>query len=359
MRHQSIFIIYYDLGIGGVQRKIIDIVNQAHINPSLRGSAIHILLEDRQKTTLVSELHNPHVHIHYKPFFRLPLWVYIFYCSLLYKPTSVLTFLPLSSVAAIIASKFLFWRKINIVISEDVITSHAFRRGDFTESINRRIPYYFSKADRILAPSQAIIKDLLKNYDIPKRLITFAPNWSTVTPRKNLEKPIDCVYAGRLDKEKNIPTMLSIISFVKSEIPFVSFWIVGEGKEKKRIQKMVAQLHLNQNVHLIEPHASIRFVMSKAKIAVLASKSEGVPMFLLEAMAHGVPVVSWRFPGVDDIIENTSSGYICGSQSEFALCIIRLLRNKGLRDRMGKMARERALSKYSQKNIDTYMELLF
>jgi glycosyltransferase involved in cell wall biosynthesis len=102
----------------------------------------------------------------------------------------------------------------------------------------------------------------------------------------------------------------------------------------------------------------------QATLFVLPSLQEGLGIVTLEAMACGILVVSTRCGGPEDVIEDGINGLLVenNNASKFAEAILKLLRDEGLRKRMGKKAREAVVNKYSiaklaPKFFDLFKEL--
>lgn len=358
-RPRVIFILYYDLRIGGVQRKIVDIINRLWDLPEYKNTVVHLLLTDSDNI-LASQIRNPNAVIHIIPWLRYSLlWTVIFAYALRYQPETFLAFLGPHALHAYIAKRLLFWRNIQLIISEDVITSHAFQRNDFTRKVNFMLPYVFSHANAILTPSKQVVNDLIRKYHVPEHLLIHTQSW-TVIPNhsKNIPKRIDCVYVGRFSKEKRIPILLSAIAKIRRIKPNISLLLVGEGEELDTIMNGIRRLHLTRNIIISKSRTDVYKVLYSARLAVFASESECVPQFLLEAMSASLPVVSMEFPGAEDIIYQNKSGIICHDVSEFVGAVEKLLSRRALRSSMGTFAKRIANQHYLPSNIDTYFRYI-
>lgn len=357
---RTLFIVYFDLGIGGVQRKIIDIVNRMHADRRHRNVRVRIFLADKKNNIFLSAIHNPQCRLNYKRYHRFPWWVLITFYALLEAPDSILTFLPVPAYQVSLAIRVLFWKKIRFVIGNDVITSHAFARGDFGADINQQLPFAYTRADAILVPSVTVAHDLISHYRIPDNRIIHTPNWTTITIHKRTTpKTVDCVYVGRFDGEKRLPLLLRVTARIHKLLPDASLLLVGSGRESDRITEEIARYGLKRNVTVSKPRTDIPTILERAKIAVYASESEGTPMFLLEAMAAGLPVVAMYFAGIDNIITHEKTGYICRTTTQFVSRVTALLKNPDLRQTMGRSGRDLIRHRYSADNLDTYIRRLF
>jgi glycosyltransferase involved in cell wall biosynthesis len=130
--------------------------------------------------------------------------------------------------------------------------------------------------------------------------------------------------------------------------------ILGEGKERENLQRLVDELDLAASVQLPGRVPSTAPWMARADLFVLSSRREGLPAVLIEALAIGLPIVSTRCPsGPDEILENGTWGRLVevGDIDALAQAIIQVLRDPP-RDQAARRARaaefslERALEHY-------------
>lgn len=121
--------------------------------------------------------------------------------------------------------------------------------------------------------------------------------------------------------------------------------IYGKIDENETFVKQAEHLDLNESVKFLNPVKDIEEKYLNASIMVLPSRSEGFGMVLIEAMACGLPCVSFDCPhGPADIIHEGVDGFLVenGNVNKLALNITTLLEDEDLRKEMGAKAKENA-----------------
>lgn len=78
--------------------------------------------------------------------------------------------------------------------------------------------------------------------------------------------------------------------------------IVGEGPERDNYQSLIDKIHLGDRVHIHPFTSDIQSYYSRAQIFVLSSRWEGMPLVLVEAMSHGLPLITSDLPVCKEIL---------------------------------------------------------
>ena len=159
-------------------------------------------------------------------------------------------------------------------------------------------------------------------------------------PRSTLEEPL-IVTAGRLVGEKQFPKLVDAFALVADRIPGWRLRICGEGPQRTELVRQIRKHDLWDRVELPGSVTDMAAEWAKASVAALTSRAEGFPLVLQEAMAAGVPAVSYDCPsGPREIIEHDVNGLLVGPQSTagMATALLRLASDDGLRSRLGRGA---------------------
>jgi glycosyltransferase involved in cell wall biosynthesis len=100
--------------------------------------------------------------------------------------------------------------------------------------------------------------------------------------------------------------------------------------------------------------------MAAVDAVCLASRFEGMPNVLLEAMASAKPVVASAVDGVQEIVEDGETGFLTPPGDDFALAdaLVRLAGDRSLRVQMGTAGRQRMMARHSPAlNLQRHMSL--
>ena len=148
---------------------------------------------------------------------------------------------------------------------------------------------------------------------------------------------------GRLDVSKGFDLLIQAFKAVHVDHPECHLVIFGEGRERKNLERMVSSYGLQSHIHLPGSISTPRRYLSQTDIFVLSSRFEGFPNALLEAMASGLPVISFNCPsGPSDIIRDGIDGLLvpCEDVDALTVALSRLLSNTAERLCLSAAARE-------------------
>jgi GalNAc-alpha-(1->4)-GalNAc-alpha-(1->3)-diNAcBac-PP-undecaprenol alpha-1,4-N-acetyl-D-galactosaminyltransferase len=204
--------------------------------------------------------------------------------------------------------------------------------------IGRKLLYRWAKG--VIAQTESakkLIEKGLKNKNVavihnPLREIN-------VTGAASRERII--LNVGRLVREKGQEHLLEV--FAKLDAPGWRLVILGEGPLRKTLEQKACKLRIEGRVEFPGAVKDMDRWLAKASIFVLSSLSEGFPNALCEAMAAGLPCISFDCDtGPRDIIENGKNGLLVpvGDRQKLQTAISSLLNDSGLREKIGANAGE-------------------
>lgn len=185
------------------------------------------------------------------------------------------------------------------------------------------------RASSIRVVSERIRKSLPK-YCLSKK-ITVLPIVVEMEPFKNQILEKDSYYlltVSRLEKEKNIDVLIRSMVSIEN----ATLHIVGDGKERQKLTKLVEELNLGNKVVFEGLHQDISFFYKQADLYIQASSYEGFGMSLLEAGLHGLPIITTDVGLIGFELPNDSV-FVAG-HFEFTEKIKALLGNLSERERL-------------------------
>jgi len=166
---------------------------------------------------------------------------------------------------------------------------------------------------------------------------------------------------ARLSPEKDLDVLMKAAKLVLEKKENALFVIVGDGPERGRYEQTARTLGVEDNVRFLGMRRDIPRILKMFDIAVLSSKDEVFPMFLLEAMASALPVVSTRVGSMEEVIEDGTTGFLVesGDYKGLADHILALSADGELAARMGRNGRERVEKFFStRKMVDDIQTLI-
>jgi glycosyltransferase involved in cell wall biosynthesis len=106
---------------------------------------------------------------------------------------------------------------------------------------------------------------------------------------------------GRLAEPKDPATLLRAVNSVRREISALRLWLVGDGALGGSLRQLSAELGLEECVTFFGEQKTVGDFLQAADLFVLSSKSEGLPVSLLEAMAAGLPMLITDVGGMPEV----------------------------------------------------------
>jgi len=208
-----------------------------------------------------------------------------------------------------------FSNKIKFIAREASIVSINSKQARMPVLYNELIKKYYRRFDMIICQSAYMQQDLATHYRIPadKAMVIYNAiervlNTPVRSNEQNNERIYKFVTIARLSDEKGIERLIHAVGLLS--IPF-SYYIIGEGSKRNELQKLIDELQLNDKVFLVGQKNDPLNDMEDADLFLMGSYYEGFPNVLLEAGAHGLPVVAFNVPGgIAEIITNNENGLL-------------------------------------------------
>ncbi|HEX6272187.1 MAG TPA: glycosyltransferase [Polyangiaceae bacterium] len=152
---------------------------------------------------------------------------------------------------------------------------------------------------------------------------------------------------GRLAPEKDHGLLIDAMAPLLDERRHLV--IVGDGSERDALRKRVDGTLRGAYVHLTGARDDVESLLAAFDTFVLSSKTEGLPLVLLEAMATELPVVSSSVGGIPDVIRHDSTGFLFPSGDKNALTkeLLRVFGSPELGRRIGTAGRHAVTETHS------------
>ncbi|UOB17079.1 glycosyltransferase family 4 protein [Abyssalbus ytuae] len=206
-----------------------------------------------------------------------------------------------------------------------------------TEDIKYKLMHVGAKKyDKFVVLTNGNINEWkLDNILVISNPLSFSPEKTSPLNNKKV------LAVGRQCFQKGYDRLLKSWQKVSHAHPDWKLEIYGKINENEDLNALAHDLKINTTISFFAPIKNIQEKYKKASVYVMSSRSEGFGMVLIEAMAHGVPCVSYDCPhGPADIITDGVDGYLVpnGDIHTFADRIVKLIEDEPKRKEMGKNA---------------------
>ncbi len=169
------------------------------------------------------------------------------------------------------------------------------------------------------------------------------------------------ISVARLSPEKDFPTLLQATAIVVRSVPDFKLMMIGNGAERAKLEALTKSLGIQTNVVFLGERSDVPELLAQAGFFVSSSKSEGISLTILEAMAVGLPVVTTRVGGNPEIILEGQTGYLVPDQNPEALAtaMLRMLAQRDQWPAMGQLGRQRVEQQFEIRTMIRQYEELY
>ena len=154
---------------------------------------------------------------------------------------------------------------------------------------------------------------------------------------------------GRMVPVKDFRLFLDMADEVSRSTKNVRFSILGNGPTKEDLLKRIRSLNLDERVHLEEPREDPSAFYDSLDIYVNTSVHEGLPLSLLEAMSHGLPVLAPNVGGIPELITHGEEGFLVEKRApfDFAKWCLELVHTPSIRKAMGEKGQRKVKCRFT------------
>ncbi len=198
----------------------------------------------------------------------------------------------------------------------------------------------------------------------PDRLVVIHNGIADTPHRAEPERPgVPAVaMVARFCEQKDQRLLLRVLA--ETQLP-VRAMFIGDGPTRAAVQAEAGRLGLGARVQFLGERRDVAKLLSGVQIFALASRWEGFPISILEAMRAGLPVAASNAGGVAEAVEHGVTGFLvpCGDAAALRACLELLLRDPALRKRLGDAGRRRyeagfTLDRMARRTFDAYQKVL-
>ena len=246
-------------------------------------------------------------------------------------------------------------------------------KADYELWIDRRLA---ARSDRIATNSPGVV-DFYTSRGIPREKFVVIPNGVVMPaaapmPREELLAELGLPAGthligavGRLWPQKRQKDLIWAAELLKAVRDDVHLLLIGDGPQRAQLERFVRQVDIGDRVHFMGARDDVASLMPHFACLWLASGYEGQSNAVMEAMAHGLPVVASDIPGTRDLVIDGETGYLVpvGDTAEFARKTNRLLDHGDLAARLGAAGKDRVASHFTVEqmiagHVQLYREVL-
>lgn len=281
-----------------------------------------------------------------------------FFCLLLCKRISLLHIH--------LASRASFWRKLMFFIPAKLMRIpviihlhggefHLFYENESSQRAKKIIEYVFNRADYVIVLSNKWKDWVERTFPQANVQVVYNPALTKKVKKPSSKNNNTLLFLGNIAEHKGVYDLLEAVALLLPNHPEIILMLGGEGEITKVLSK-AEQLGIKSNVVApgwVSGNEKER-LLNTSSLYVLPSYNEGLPMSILEAMTHSLPIVSTKVGGIPDAVTDTKEGFLIdpGDIPALAERISQLLNNASLREEMGITARKKVESTFDSNHIE-------
>ena len=228
------------------------------------------------------------------------------------KPDIIHTAAAEANFHGVIAAKL---AGVKTIIAEEIgIPNHSF--------VAKRIfKFIYAFTNKVVGVSWSVKRHLVNTGEIPehKGYVIYNPvSISKIYDRIDKDY-FNIIYVGRLEKVKNVETLVRAFSYLKQKNLLLT--IVGDGNEMENLKSLAKKVSLEKNITFTGFTDNPSHFLSNADLFVLPSFSEGFGIAAVEAMMQKVPVLCSNVGGIPEFVNDEENGWLFNPKDENELIL--------------------------------------
>jgi len=230
---------------------------------------------------------------------------------------------------------------------------------------------FYNRCDLILSPSRSLLEALkIGKLKRPSEVVVnfidteFFHPVANDAERKEIKSGLGIkgdllVYMGRVSYEKSIDQVIRALAIVIQKKPDLTLLIVGDGPDKENLKNLAVKLGIEKHIIFYGfAHGEMLLkTLQAGDVFITASKSENMPLSVMQAMSVGLPIIGVDSLGVPEIVKDGKNGFIVTPDlfEDMAKKIIELFENEKLRKEFALASRGLAMN-YSEEKVVKLLE---
>lgn len=234
-----------------------------------------------------------------------------------------------------------FWQA-RIIKKADAITAISGYLADYARKHNKKVPLY------IVPNGVDLEKFEIRNSKFETSPKSQNPSQKTI------------ITVSRFVRKNGIDVLIRAVGQLPADYRLT---IIGYGKEKKKLEKLIKKLGLENKVDFFKntTHEQIVPYLAKADVFVRPSRSEGLGSAFLEAMAAGVPIIGTKVGGIPDFLEDGKTGLFVEKDDpkDLARKVEMVLEDEKLKRELSENGRKLVEERYNWDRIAVLMKEVY
>ncbi len=211
------------------------------------------------------------------------------------------------------------------------------------------------KANTVVALNETAKRELVA-YGVPSQKIKIIPigidtrKFTYIPLKEKDRKNFNLLTLGYLTRRKGTELTVKALQLVKREFPKVHLTVIGDGPQRRELENLSRELDLAKNVTFagFVNYERLSREYQNSHLLVSMSRAESWGQVYIDAMACGLPVITSRNDGSNEIVINGKTGYLVDQEDYASLArkIINLIQHPKIMNRLGHNARLEVERKY-------------
>ncbi|WP_299515157.1 glycosyltransferase [uncultured Rummeliibacillus sp.] len=184
----------------------------------------------------------------------------------------------------------------------------------------------YNNFDKLIFVSNNTLNRFIEkfNIDLEKTVVMYNPFDIKNIKKKSKEslndfhRKQDILFCaiGRLEKVKGFDRLIEAFNVIQKKYKDIELLIIGEGDEKNKLAKMIANYDLTNRITLLGYRTNPYKYLKNSDCYICSSRSEGLSTTVIESMILDVPIISTDCGGMDDLLNSYSKSIICANNIE-------------------------------------------